>query len=95
MDDSYVYCCYEAVFPQSLRHFQHTFANTEQDAVCHCCKIPCLDFGARHENFVAVRRHLQNGVNFVDPLQGQTDDSRRVPDVGCEQDGEEQSIPLL
>jgi hypothetical protein len=35
--------------------------------------------------------HVQNGFHLVHPLQGQTDDSRRVPDVGCGQDGEEQS----
>jgi hypothetical protein len=29
MDDSYIFCKYEAVFPQSLRRFQHTFANVE------------------------------------------------------------------
>jgi hypothetical protein len=31
----------------------------------------------------------------VRPLQGETGGSRRVPDVGCEQDGEEEFIPFL
>jgi hypothetical protein len=29
------------------------------------------------------------------PLQGQAGGSRRVPDLGCEQDGEKQYIPFL
>jgi hypothetical protein len=29
MEDSYIFCNYEAIFPQSLRHFQHTSANIE------------------------------------------------------------------
>jgi hypothetical protein len=27
MDDSYIFCIYEAIFPRRLYHFQHTFAN--------------------------------------------------------------------
>jgi hypothetical protein len=29
MDDSYIFCNYESVFPQSLHHFQHTCTNVE------------------------------------------------------------------
>jgi hypothetical protein len=29
MDDSYIFCNYEAIFPQSLYHFHNTFANIE------------------------------------------------------------------
>jgi hypothetical protein len=29
MKDSYIFCNYEGIFPQSLHSFQHTFANTE------------------------------------------------------------------
>jgi hypothetical protein len=29
MDDSYIFCNYDAIFPQSLCHFQLTFANVE------------------------------------------------------------------
>jgi hypothetical protein len=29
MDDSYIFLNYEAIFPQSHNHFQHTFANAE------------------------------------------------------------------
>jgi hypothetical protein len=65
MDGSYIFCNYEAVFPQSLRHFQHTVANTEYDAVYQCCKIPNHDFGAHNEHFVSVHFHLQNGVHVV------------------------------
>jgi hypothetical protein len=36
-------------------------------------KIPCLDFGEHHENFVSIRFHLQRG-------------SRRVPDLGFKKD---------
>jgi hypothetical protein len=31
----------------------------------------------------------------MDPSQGQTGDSRTVPDLGCEQDGEEQCVIFL
>jgi hypothetical protein len=53
-------------------NFQHTFANVEYDAAYQCCKIPCLDFAAHQENCVSIRRHLQNGVCVVHPLQDQT-----------------------
>jgi hypothetical protein len=29
MDGSYIFCNYEAVFPQFLHHFQHTFASIQ------------------------------------------------------------------
>jgi hypothetical protein len=29
MDHLYIFCSYEAIFLQSLRHFQHAFANVE------------------------------------------------------------------
>jgi hypothetical protein len=29
MDDSCIFCNYETIFPHSLHHFQHTFANAE------------------------------------------------------------------
>jgi hypothetical protein len=29
MDDSYIFYNYEAISPQTLRHFQHAFANIE------------------------------------------------------------------
>jgi hypothetical protein len=92
MDDSYIFCNYEVIFPQRLRHIQHTVANAEQDAVYRGCETPCFDFGAHQENFVSVHCHLQNGVHLVHPLQGQTGGSRRVPDLGCEQNGEERII---
>jgi hypothetical protein len=44
---------------------------------------------------VSIRCHLQSGVHVVHPVQGHTGGSRRVPDQGCEQVGEEQSILLL
>jgi hypothetical protein len=28
-DDAYIFCSYEAIFAQSLRDFQHTFASVE------------------------------------------------------------------
>jgi hypothetical protein len=47
MDDSYIF--HKVISPQSRRHFQHIFANVEQDAVYQCCKIPCFNFGAHLE----------------------------------------------
>jgi hypothetical protein len=64
----------------------------QDDPVHQCCKIPCLDIGSHHKNFVSIRCRLQNGAHALHPLEGQTDDSRRVPDLGCEQDGQERSI---
>jgi hypothetical protein len=54
-----------------------------------------LDFGAHHESFISVCCYLQSGNHIVHPLQDQTGGNQRVPDLGCEQDGEEQSIPFL
>jgi hypothetical protein len=79
------------LFPQSLHHFQHTFANAEYDTVYHCCKIPYFDFRAHHKTFVSTRCHLQNGIHVVYPLQSQMSGSQRVLDLGCEQDGKEQT----
>jgi hypothetical protein len=53
-------------------------------------KFLVLCLVVRHENFVSVSCHLQSGVYVVHPIRGQTGGSRRVPDQGCEQDGEEQ-----
>jgi hypothetical protein len=44
---------------------------------------------------LSIRCRQQNGVQVVRHLQGQTGGSRTVPDLGCEQDGEEQSITFL
>jgi hypothetical protein len=63
--------------------------------VYQCCNIPCNDFGACHENFVPIRCNLQSGVHVMHPSQGQAGGSRRVPDLGCEEDEEEESIPFL
>jgi hypothetical protein len=70
MNDSYTFSNYKDIFPQSLHHFQHTFANNEQDVAHQYCKIPHLDFEAHHENFVSIHCDLQNGIHVVHPLQG-------------------------
>jgi hypothetical protein len=88
------FCNYKCIFPQDIRHFLHTLANLELYVVHWCCKIPCLDFGAHHKNFVSSRCHLQSRVRVVHSLQGQKGGSRWVPDLGCEQDAEEQSTPF-
>jgi hypothetical protein len=95
MENSYVFCNYEGAFPQSIRHFQHTFANSEKDTVHRCSKIPCLDFKPHRENFVYIFYHLQNGVHAVLPSQCQRGGSRTVQDLGCEQDGEEEPTPFF
>jgi hypothetical protein len=48
-----------------------------------------------YENFVSIRCHLQNGIQVVHSLKGQRRGSGRVPDLGCEQKGEEESIPFF
>jgi hypothetical protein len=63
--------------------------------VYQSCKISCLDFGARHENFVSIYHRLQNGIHVMHPLYRQAGGNRRVPDLSCERDEEEQSIPFL
>jgi hypothetical protein len=65
----------------------NTLLPTLSTALCTSVNIPCLDFGALDENFVSIRCHLQNGVRELLSSLGQRDDSRRVPDPGCEQDG--------
>jgi hypothetical protein len=54
-----------------------------------------LDFRAHHKNFVSIHCHLQNGVHIVHPLQVQTGSTQKVPNLGCGQDGEKQSIPFF
>jgi hypothetical protein len=87
---SYIFCNYEAILPQSLHHLQHTFTNADQDAVYQCCKIPCLDFTAHHKTLFQFV-----GIHIVHPLQIQTGGSWRIPDPGCQHDGEGQSTPLF
>jgi hypothetical protein len=82
-------------FFHRMCYFQLTFANIKQDIVYQCCKIPCFDFGAHHKNFVSIHWYLQNGHHIVHNLQGQTGGSQKVPDLGCKQCEEEQSIPFL
>jgi hypothetical protein len=66
-DDSYIFCNYDAIFPQSLRHFQHTFVNVWQDAVYQCCKIPCFEFGAHHERYKETLNKLRQRIPTVRP----------------------------
>jgi hypothetical protein len=47
------------------------------------------------QNSVSVCCHVQNGVHAAQRLHAQTGVSQRAPDVGCKQDGEEQSVPFL
>jgi hypothetical protein len=57
-------------------------------------KLPALT--SKHiTKTVLIRCQPPNGAYAVHHLQGQTGGSRRVPDLGCEQDGEEQSVPHL
>jgi hypothetical protein len=57
--------------------------------------VPSLDFGEHHKICVSIRCHLQNGIRIMHPLQGQTSCNWQMPDLGCQQGGEEQSIPFL
>jgi hypothetical protein len=48
------------------------------------------------QNLKTVSIHcLQNGVHVVHPLRSQTGRNWRMPDVGCEQDGHEWSVPFF
>jgi hypothetical protein len=38
---------------------------------------------------------MQYGINIVHSLRAETGGSQRVPYLGCEQDGEDQSIQFL
>jgi hypothetical protein len=86
MDDSYISFNYKAILPQSLRHFQHTSANDEYDSTTLYANV--LKF--RATTSVQITKTL-----FRFPLQGQTRGSRPVPNLGCAQDGEEQSYPFF
>jgi hypothetical protein len=67
MGDSYIFCNYKANFPLSLHHFQYTLPNVEYDAVYQCCKIPCLDFGAHHENSLPSTKWRPRSAFFTGP----------------------------
>jgi hypothetical protein len=89
-----IHTCFAIIslFFHKVCYFQYAFVSVEEDAVNQCCKIPCLDFGTHHENFVSVCCHLENAIHLVHPLQGQAGGSRKVPYLCCEEDGEEQYI---
>jgi hypothetical protein len=72
MDDSYLFCSYEAIFSQCLRHFQHIFANFEQDPV-YQCKIPCLAFGAHHRRYNETLNKLRQRVSIIRPNRNTND----------------------
>jgi hypothetical protein len=92
----YIFCNHKAIFPQIFFIFNTVFSVLNKTLCTSIVKlIPCLDFGAHHENFVSFHCHLQNGVHVLQPLQAQTVGSQRAPAVGCEQDGEERSVPFL
>jgi hypothetical protein len=44
---------------------------------------------------VSIRCQLKNSIQVIYSLQGQTDGSRKVPDVGCGQKGEEEFVPFI
>jgi hypothetical protein len=50
---------------------------------------------SHHKNFVSVHCHLQNGIHIVHPLHGQIGGSQIMPNLGYEQDEEEESIPFF
>jgi hypothetical protein len=60
MDDSYIFCNYEAIFTQSIRHF-----NTLLSAVHRCCKIVCPDFGAHYKQYVETLNCDNAPVEFI------------------------------
>jgi hypothetical protein len=45
-------------------HKESVIFNTSGN-VYQCCKTPCLNFRAHHENFVSICCHLQNGIHIV------------------------------
>jgi hypothetical protein len=50
---------------------------------------------SNYKYFVSISCHQPNDINVPHSLQGQTSGSQRVPDLGCKQDREEQSLPFL
>jgi hypothetical protein len=54
-----------------------------------------LNFGVHHKIFVSIYYHLQNGIHIVHPSEGQTGGSQRMPHLGCEQDGKEETTPFF
>jgi hypothetical protein len=58
-------------------------------------KSPALTSKHVTKNLVSICHHLQNGVHVMHTLQDQTGGSQREPNLGCEQDGKEQTIKFL
>jgi hypothetical protein len=83
----------EAIFPRVSIIFNTLLSVLSKILYTGVVKFPAMTL--EQENFISVRCHLQNGVHIVHRLWIQTGYSWTVPDLGCEQDGEEQSIPFL
>jgi hypothetical protein len=78
-------------------HTASIFFNTILPTLTKTLLTNALKFPAStsKQNFVSVRWQLQNGVQVVHSLHDQTGYKHKVPDLGCEQVGKEQSILFL
>jgi hypothetical protein len=68
MNDSYTFCSYEAIFPQSLPRFIQSFVNVDHDTVHQCGKSPCLDLRKQHQRYKESLNKLRQRITeFVRP----------------------------
>jgi hypothetical protein len=94
MTDSHIICNYEDIFHKVSIISNTSLSTLNKILYTNVAKFPALT--SEHIlRTVTVQCHLQDIIHIVHLLQGQTGGSQRVPDLGCEQDGEEQSIPFF
>jgi hypothetical protein len=90
-NDSYIYFTILRIFFHSVPVIFNTLLPTLSKKL----RTSFVKFPSSTSEHVTTRCHLQNGVHVVCPLQDQTGCSRKVPDMCCEQDGEEHFMLLL
>jgi hypothetical protein len=93
MDDSHIFCNYEAIFHKVSTIFNTLLPTPSKMLYTKVVNFP--DSASEHIMKTLIHCHLQNGAQVQHPLQSQAHSSWRVPDLGCECDEEEQSIPFL
>jgi hypothetical protein len=73
MDDSYIFCNYEAIFPCHFSIIFNAPANIQLDAVYQCSQISCLDFRAHHQQYKETSNKLQQRIHRVHRNQNTKD----------------------
>jgi hypothetical protein len=94
IDDSYIFCNYEAFFHKVFIIFSKPLPMLSMMLYTCIVKFPALTpkhiMKTLFQFIVTCKMH-----HVVHLLQGQTGGSQRVPDLGCEQDWKHQSITFF